>query len=71
MAELKIKKRDEKSSGLNIRDYDIYLNDMKLEKLQGININMEIDEANVCVLEMILDNIKVDADFIKLLEMNI
>lgn len=71
MAELRIEKKDEKSSGLNIRDYDIFLNGMKLEKLQGVNINMEIDEANVCVLEMILDNIKVDSDFIKLLEMNI
>lgn len=71
MAGLVIRKKDnEKNNGLNIRDYIILLDGNEISDISGINLNMEIDEVNTCVVEIGIDEVEIDAEFFKILELN-
>jgi len=71
MSSLFIKKRENvERNGLNIRDYKILIDGNEVTDITGLNLNMEIDEVNTCVLEIAIDSVEIDAEFLKLLEFN-
>ncbi|KAA0956640.1 hypothetical protein FQ085_11645 [Planococcus sp. ANT_H30] len=74
MAKVEIKKRDNVSNskgtsdGLTFFDYRISVDGIEIDKLTGINLNMDVSEINSCTLSFIVDDLQVDAEFIATLQ---
>lgn len=67
MAKVEIKKKDGKK-GLIISDYDILTDGIELTMITGITIDMEIDDINRGTLYFNVDELKIDADALLLLQ---
>ncbi|AQU79729.1 hypothetical protein [Planococcus faecalis] len=74
MAKVEIKKREDvsnsanKSDGLIFFDYQILVDGIEIDKMTGINLNMDASEINSCTLSFLVDDLQVDAEFVSALQ---
>lgn len=77
MAKVEIKKRENAynseglSDGLVFFDYQVLVDGIEIDKMTGINLNMDASEINSCTLTFLVDDVKVDASFIAALQAHV